>query len=48
MPDTIICTDRETWMLSGTDDEERLRESGADLVVASVVDLLGFDELITR
>ena len=35
-------------VLSGTDDEERLRESGADLVVASVVDLLGFDELITR
>ena len=35
-------------VLSGTDEEERLRVSGADLVVASVVDLLGIDELTAR
>jgi len=35
-------------VLSGTDDEERLLASGADLVVASVVDLLSFDSLTRR
>jgi phosphonatase-like hydrolase len=35
-------------VLSGTDDEDRLLISGADVVVKSVVDLLGFDELVTR
>ena len=35
-------------VLSGTDDEPRLLDSGADLVVATVVDVLGFDDLVTR
>ena len=35
-------------VLSGTDDEPRLVASGADEVVASVVDLLGFDSLTLR
>jgi len=35
-------------VLSGTDDEPRLVASGADRVVNSVVDLLGFDALTSR
>ena len=30
MPDTIICTDRETWMLSGTDDDMVLSYAADD------------------
>lgn len=35
-------------VLSGNDDEDRLRASGADRVLASVVDLLGIDSLTSR
>ena len=30
MPDTIICTDHETWMLSGTDDDMVLSYAADD------------------
>ena len=35
-------------VLSGTDDTTRLVANGADEVVDSVVDLLGFDSLTSR
>lgn len=35
-------------VLTGTDEEARLRANGADEVVASVVDLLDFDFLVSR
>jgi phosphoglycolate phosphatase len=35
-------------VLSGNDDRDRLLANGADDVIASVVDLLGFDLLVTR